>query len=740
VEQAYPQAAIRNAEGDSASTSGLGNPHLLFRVLLIVLAGGIYLLTMAPGVMTDDSAEFQVRCVLLESTHPPGYPLLLLLGKVFAQIPLSTIAWRLTLMSVFFGVLAVVFLYETIALLVGSAWVAFAAAMTFVLSHTFWMESLLPEAYSLNAAFNAIILYLLARYQQRPSEQAAIIPAVAFLTAFAAGNHQVIVLMTPVYLLWFRRCDRSRAFTWRRILAAAVAFVIGASVYLVLTMRMGSLAASIDLALGGPSRGLLFVFTPLQVVKRFLIFLGYHAYQFPLIAGVAGIIGWVWAMRRNRSWWALTMALWAITAVYAVNFDSSDVYVFYIPAYIAFAVWVGFGFRFVYRLTGGQPISAASLLMIAALVTPPFFYGWTHTFVTSQLRKTLSADKGNRYYLYPPKQDAGWFGSRMRHLLATASAGDAVLTDWNYYFTARYFRQIERLRTDLSIHDVTPMDAKDLKPLQTTRALMAEGLDAVFTPNFDLATIPDAGMVRGLHTVGWFVARDRNLPAHMGRRALAAGGVRKAVPSIWKAYSDIPERRRPSDFRMAEGRTFLAGNIPACREASKPVHIMAETDRVIRGQGIWMAIENVRDLIPCDGWVEEGEVGNLRNPFGKTVSFSFVFWKAEPRGGGRDLGRNRFTLRRPLHGAGGGFDDTAYVFQYLGPGDDRRALPEPVFPTVAQPNFLGNAFYVYAVIPETIEPGSYNLLVNMTMGTSEAGLSGQWGHVFSPVFQLAVEE
>ncbi|KPK71914.1 MAG: hypothetical protein AMJ84_05330, partial [Acidithiobacillales bacterium SM23_46] len=441
--------------------------RVALRLGLVLVVSLVYFWSMAPDVMTDDSAEFQVRCPLVQATHAPGYPLLLMIGKTMSQLPLATVSWRLTLLSVVFGVAAVVVLYELLSLLLSSPWVAFATSLVFAVSHTFWMQSVLPEAYSLNALFHAVLLYLLARYERFRSERGAIVATVVFLVAFATGNHQVIVLMLPVYIVWIWWQGEWGFLTWRRTFGGAAAFVLGASIYLVLAVRMQSLAASVELATGGPARGLLFVFTPAQVLKRFLVCLGYHAYQFPLIGAAIGLGGWGWALRRRRGWWALTTAVWLITVGYAVNFDSSDVYVFYIPAYLVFAIWIGFGFDALYRLAGSRPVSAISLLMVSAVLLPPVVYLTTCSSLEKAGQKTLTQDKDLRYYFFPPKNRADWFGNRMRHLIRTAAPGGAILTDWNYYFTARYLCEIEHLRRDLRICDVTPSSGDDPKPVRT---------------------------------------------------------------------------------------------------------------------------------------------------------------------------------------------------------------------------------------------------------------------------------
>ncbi len=54
----------------------------------------VYLLTLLPGVSFGDSAEFQRVPAELGIPHPTGFPVYVLLGKLFSLIPLESIAWR----------------------------------------------------------------------------------------------------------------------------------------------------------------------------------------------------------------------------------------------------------------------------------------------------------------------------------------------------------------------------------------------------------------------------------------------------------------------------------------------------------------------------------------------------------------------------------------------------------------------------------------------------------------------
>ena len=75
----------------------------------------IYIWTLPPSVVGGDSGEIVVAAWTLVFAHPPGYPLITLVGHVFCHyiLPIGEPAWRM-------GVLNAVFGAATFALLVRS--------------------------------------------------------------------------------------------------------------------------------------------------------------------------------------------------------------------------------------------------------------------------------------------------------------------------------------------------------------------------------------------------------------------------------------------------------------------------------------------------------------------------------------------------------------------------------------------------------------------------------------------
>src|SRR5919106_2552965 len=139
---------------------------VLFAVLIGVSALALYIRTLAPSLLWGDSAEFQTLSYTLGMTHPSGYMTQIMFGKLFTYIPVGNIAYRVNLMSAFFGALAVAETYLIVRLLGGGRSAALSASILLTLTEGFWWRALLAESYAPAAGMLATIwlLVLLWRY------------------------------------------------------------------------------------------------------------------------------------------------------------------------------------------------------------------------------------------------------------------------------------------------------------------------------------------------------------------------------------------------------------------------------------------------------------------------------------------------------------------------------------------------------------------------------------------------
>ncbi|MGH2522455.1 MAG: glycosyltransferase family 117 protein, partial [Anaerolineales bacterium] len=204
-----------SAESAEKRDLGCGMWDVGFSLFLFLFLFLLYLLTLAPAVGEADTFEFQVGIARLGVAHGSGYPLLMLLGKLFTLLPVGgTLAFRANLTSAFFGALAGVGV-ERLARRLGCApLTALLAGFTFGVSPTLWSRAVEVEAYTLNAVLVAAILYLLlmlvngsssvireASRAQRVGRLPSSVYLLAFLFGLSLTNHLTTLVLTPACLV-----------------------------------------------------------------------------------------------------------------------------------------------------------------------------------------------------------------------------------------------------------------------------------------------------------------------------------------------------------------------------------------------------------------------------------------------------------------------------------------------------------------------------------------------------------
>jgi len=187
-----------------------------------LLAFVVYTLTMTPEICAGDSGELTTAIYNLGAAHPPGYPLYTMLGKVFTYVPAGSVAFRVNLLSVFFGALTIPFLYLLImrlmhrgaeaGLALRDRVISFGATMAFAFSSTMWSQAVIAEVYTLNAIFAPMILLAVLVWQEevyasiandRPSIGERLFLLIALLLGMSFTNHLLLVGYVPPLVFFF---------------------------------------------------------------------------------------------------------------------------------------------------------------------------------------------------------------------------------------------------------------------------------------------------------------------------------------------------------------------------------------------------------------------------------------------------------------------------------------------------------------------------------------------------------
>ncbi len=170
--------------------------RLSYFLLLIPLI--IYIITASRTLPWSDGTEFYVAIRNLGIPHPSGYPLFLLIGRIFYLFFRKP--FILNLLPGIFTTIGLYFLFFIILKLTKKFLPGLALTLGFGLCQEIWKQSVTAEIYTLNLTFMLIALYLLLRLKEQ---------RLGYLFLFTAGlaltNHLTAVFYIIPFAFFFRR-------------------------------------------------------------------------------------------------------------------------------------------------------------------------------------------------------------------------------------------------------------------------------------------------------------------------------------------------------------------------------------------------------------------------------------------------------------------------------------------------------------------------------------------------------
>ncbi|RJR41831.1 MAG: DUF2723 domain-containing protein [Desulfobacteraceae bacterium] len=201
----------------------------------------VYLWTICPTVYVGDSGELTAAAHSLGIPHNSGYPLYVLIGKIFCLIPLGNIGFRMNLMSALFTALSVAILHDMILRVTASRIASLGAALFLSFTTLFWLQAVSAEVYSLHLFFVAAIFRLTWWWDQKREIRRLML--LAFVSGLSFGNHMQTVMLGPAILFLILHHERLTIFRLRSFALLCFLFILALSIYLYLPLRTNAGAA-----------------------------------------------------------------------------------------------------------------------------------------------------------------------------------------------------------------------------------------------------------------------------------------------------------------------------------------------------------------------------------------------------------------------------------------------------------------------------------------------------------------
>jgi hypothetical protein len=341
----------------------------------------VYLLTMAPGVTGLDSAELATGAHTLGIVHPTGYPLYLLLAKIFTLLPIRSVAYRVNLMSAVFAALTV-WLVACIATRVSrNRWAAWLGAGVLGFSYSFWGLAVVAEVYTLHAFLLALTLLMLMRW--RESENDNWVMAGALVYGLSLTNHVSGVLFFPAFLWFlFKQAGVKRLLRLSPLLIVLMG--VGLSVYLYLPLRdqagvplnyvrsyygvdLTTVSGIWWMISGKAYRLFAFPYDLSAYLREVGTFATQLWRNYTALGVVLGMIGAVGLHRRRAAVSATLTMVFLATVFFFAGYGVVDKATMFLPAYLVWAIWLAEGasmmmesvIRFSDRIPTWRPILTA---------------------------------------------------------------------------------------------------------------------------------------------------------------------------------------------------------------------------------------------------------------------------------------------------------------------------------------------------------------------------------------------
>ncbi|MGE5262866.1 MAG: DUF2723 domain-containing protein, partial [Acidobacteriota bacterium] len=182
-----------------------GNANRTIGVAVFVLTAALYLRTVGPTLGGGiDSAEYQHIAYTLGIAHPTGYPLYMVLGKIFTTLfAFGNIAYRMNVLSALLGAGAAVFVFLAILQLTSRRTVAIAGTALFVVNLAMWRQSGVASVGPLQMLLLSALVYALLLWRARR----VTLTWACFIFGLGLAHHRSILLLAPSIALYILLVD-----------------------------------------------------------------------------------------------------------------------------------------------------------------------------------------------------------------------------------------------------------------------------------------------------------------------------------------------------------------------------------------------------------------------------------------------------------------------------------------------------------------------------------------------------
>ncbi|MBN2117205.1 MAG: DUF2723 domain-containing protein [Anaerolineales bacterium] len=413
---------------------------ILIGILAISLMG-LYLSSIAPGLTWanygSDGGDLIAAAATGGVAHPSGYPLYLLLARLFQFLPIGSLAFRTNLLSAVTVTLAALLVFELTArsLPLSSGqpnWsVGLASAYAFGLAPLVWSQAVITEVYGVQVLFVVVILFLSSVPLPSPFTPHRLDLCLGLAFGLGMGIHLTTILLLPLLFSALPESQPRFPSSLRRI------GWMGAGLLVYLTLPLRALReppinwgnpVTLDgfrwLVTAGPYQDQLLTLNSALVWERLRVVAALLLDQAGLPGLILAALGMVFffksgSLHRNAIW------MMAAFSAFAVVYGTPDSFVYLLPVCLGFSIWIGIG------LAGIMPVLPQRLSRLGPYLSPGFIL-FLFLLIGNHLplvdaSRDLRAETFGREVLARAPQDAIIF----------ARGDKAIFTMWYFHFALK---------------------------------------------------------------------------------------------------------------------------------------------------------------------------------------------------------------------------------------------------------------------------------------------------------------
>src|SRR5687768_11995066 len=453
-----------------------------FVLILFIAAFMLYVRTLASSLLYGDSAEFQTIAYTLGVGHPTGYPIYVLLAKLFTFLPVSDVAYRVNLFSAFSAALTVTLVYLITRKLGAANSAAMYGSLVLALMPLFWKHASIAEIYAPSAACLALVLFFVLQWKE--TNKPGWLFLAGLLGGLSLGIHTTVALSAIAILLFLLLSTRHRVDWSHASLGAFVGIIIFLSSFFLLDFLNAS-AGYFNMAIrpslsvwdmtqadfDSPFERLAFLYFPPQFKGQFFsasreeVKIRLEDFSTEALSSswlaLLGFLSLLISRKDSSSRWRealLLIVAFTTFLTFAATYNVFDFHAYYVPVILILVIFVGLGVNAilgVIALIPKLPRFTPVLLGIAFLAVG--FYPSLNDAASHWKERTPPGlEDWERYFFAFP--DARRLETEQ--IVNSLKENAILFTDWDRAYNFYYVEHVLQGSTEMDFHETFPQEGE----------------------------------------------------------------------------------------------------------------------------------------------------------------------------------------------------------------------------------------------------------------------------------------